>query len=221
MAPSWNSGSYHSVSWTVEAYPVEHHPAQLLTLSATILERLVDAALIRFRLDQPLLQSDPKFIERLQFNLRLLREAVGDAHIYDADPTDEEYADIQRVQWELLAAGSSDRVLSRLAAGPRSDPERLRVAEERLRELERLGHDGFIVGMGKFARYFGARFGNKLVALESLEYGNALYVFDEDWERLTQLSRTGLIKRRDSSVYRIPHRLGWPSIIRKTVRERA
>ena len=87
-----------------------------------------------------------------------------------------------------------------------------------LRVLDRLGHDGFIVGKGKFARYFGASFGERLVALENLEYGNALYVFEENWERLTQLSRTELIKRRDPSVHRVPHLPGWQSAIRKLVR---
>lgn len=46
---------------------------------------------------------------------------------------------------------------------------------------------------------------------------NALYVFEDNWETLTQLSRTELIRRRDPSVHRIP---GWQSFIRKLVRSR-
>ena len=61
----------------------------------------------------------------------------------------------------------------------------MNVARVRLGVLDRLGPDGFFVGQGKFARYFGARFGNRVVALENLEYGNALYVFEENWEQLT------------------------------------
>lgn len=217
-APSWNSGSYHLVSRDIEAYPVEHHAARLLTISATILEDLVDGALVRFRVDQPLERDADGFAGDLRFNLRLLHEAVGDAHVYDADLCDEEFARVQHVDWELLPAGSADRVLERLAVQQPVDAERLEVAAERLRVLDRLGHDGFIVGKGNFARYFGARFGERLVALENLEYGNALYVFEENWERLTQLSRTELIKRRDPSVHRVPHLPGWQSAIRKLVR---
>ncbi|MBC2776622.1 hypothetical protein [Parasphingopyxis marina] len=73
--------------------------------------------------------------------------------------------------------------------------------------------------MGKFARYFGARFGDRLVALENLEYGNALYLFEQDWEELTQISRAELIRRRDPAVHRIPHIRGWQSVIRKLVRK--
>jgi hypothetical protein len=216
-APSWNSGAYHHVSRDILAYPLEHHPARLLTISATILEQLVDGALVRFRIDQPLDRNSQSFAADLQFNLRLLREAVGEAQIYDADLSDDDFARIQRVEWEMLPPGSGARVLERLASAGRSIPERLEIAGERLGVLDSLGHDGYIVGMGKFARYFGAKFGDRLVVLENLEYGNALYVFTENWEQLSQLSRTELIKRRDPAVQRIPHARGWRSALRKLI----
>lgn len=218
FVPSWNSGSYHLVTREIEAYPVERHPARLLTISATFLEHLVDASLVRFRVDQPLMRGDTCFTADLRFNLCLLREAVGKASVFNADLSDDEVARIQHVDWELLPPGSADRVLSHLGSRHQVDPEKMKVARERLNVLDRLGPDGFIVGQGKFARYFGAKFGNRVVALENLEYGNALYLFEHDWEHLTQLSRTELIKRRDASVHRVPHLFGWQSAIRKLLR---
>nr|WP_166181177.1 hypothetical protein [Altererythrobacter segetis] len=218
-APSWKSGSFHLISRRIDAYPLDYHSAKLLTISATILENLVDAALVRFRVDQPLDRHSEGFSSSLLFNLRFLREAVGDAHVFDADLSDAEFARIQHVDWVLLPAGSADRVLERLASLNPGNTERLKVAGERLRVLDRLGHDGFIVGAGRFAGYFGAKFGDRLVALENLEYGNALYVFEEKWEHLTQISRTELIRRRDPSVHRLPHLPGWQSAIRKLVRQ--
>ena len=96
-APSWNSGTYHLASRDILAYPLEHHPARLLTISATTLEQLVDGALVRFRIDQPLDRGATSFATDLQFNLRLLRAAVGEAQIYDADLSDDGFARIQRV----------------------------------------------------------------------------------------------------------------------------
>lgn len=116
--------------------------------------------------------------------------------------------------------GAADRVLQRLENAGRADPVRMETASERLRVLDRLGHDGFIVGLGKFARYFGARFGDRLVVLENLEYGNALYVFEDDWESLSRLSRTELIRQRDARVHRIPHTPGWQSVIRQLLRQK-
>jgi hypothetical protein len=217
-APSWNSGNSHLVSWEVEAYPIDYHPAKVLTISATVLEHLVDGALVRFRVDEPLDKCSETFAEKLMFNLRLLREATGEAQVFDADLTDDEFARIQQVDWELLPRGSADKVLARLAGRSRVDPVRLKVASERLRVLDRLEHTGFIIGKGRFARYFGAKFGDRLVALENLEYGNALYVFEDNWDKLTQLSRTELIRRRDPSVHRLPHLPGWQSAIRKLIR---
>nr|WP_295374282.1 hypothetical protein [uncultured Sphingosinicella sp.] len=219
-APSWNGSGSHLVHRTVEAYPLEYHPAKLLTISATILEHLRDAAIVRFRVDEPLRRDAANFAEDLTFNLKLLSEAVGEAQVFDADLNDDAYAKIQHVDWELLPPGSADRVLERLSNKKGVSGERLAVAAHRLRVLDGLNHDGFILGSGRFARYFGARFGSKLVALENLEYGNALYVFEEDWEQLTQCSRTELIKRRDPTVHRVPHIPGWASALRKLLRSR-
>ena len=220
-APSWNQSGWHLVNRSIMAYPVRHHPAKLLTLSARVIEHIKDAVLVRFRIDQPLHRDDPEFGNKVAFNLRLLREAVGDAHLFSADMSDEDFASLQYVDWELLPPGSADRVLARLASGRGVSPERLKVAEERLRVLDRIGHDGYILGTGKFARYFGVRFGDRLVALENLEYGNALYVFKENWEQLTHLSRSELIRRRDPGVHRVPHVLGWQSVVRKLLRTAA
>lgn len=215
FAPSWQGSGTHLVSRTIDAYPVEYHPARMLSVSATILEPLRDAALVRIRIDQPLDRNEANFNLDLQFNLRLLKELIGSASIFDADLSVEEYARIQQVEWELLPAGNRDRLLAELAARKGADPERVRVASERLLVLTKLGHSELIVGTGRFSSYFGARFGEKLVALENLEYGNALYVFEEDWQKMSQLSRTELIKRRDPSVHRVPHTKGWQSIIRR------
>jgi len=215
LAPDWNGNGYHTVSRTIEAWPLQHHSARLNTISAAILERLRDGALIRFRVDQPLSRNSKSFVVDLNFNIRLLKEAVGTAQVYSADMSDEEFAKIKRVDWELLPPGSADRVFAQLAPRPGASEERMHVAGERLKTLDRLGHDGFIVGTGRFSNYFGVKFGERLVALENLEYGNALYVFEENWEELSQLSRSELIRRRDPQVHRIPHLPGWQSAIRK------
>ena len=218
-APNWNGSGHHLVTHSVEAWQVDHHPARMLTLSAAILEPLKDGAIVRFRIDQPLDRTDADFSENLQFNLRLLREVVGRSQVYRADMSDEEFANLQSVDWELVPPGSVDRVLARLANNRAATTEHLEIASDRLKVLERLNHDGFIVGHGKFARYFGARFGDKLLVLENLEYGNAMYLFEENWEELTKLSRTELIKRRDPMVHRLPHLPGWQSAIRKLLRD--
>lgn len=220
FAPSWRGSGTHLVSRTIDAYPIDYHPARMLSVSAIVLEPLRDGALARIRVDQPLDRKLPDFDRALQFNLRLLTELIGSASIYDADLSDDEYASIQQVDWELLPPGRREEVLADMAVRKGVDPGRVRVASERLEMLTRLAPSELIVGKGKFSSYFGARFGERLVALENLEYGNALYVFEKDWQTLSQLSRTDLMKRRDPSVHRIPHARGWQSIIRQLLAKR-
>lgn len=221
FAPNWHGSGTHLVSRSIKAFPVESHAARFLTVSATVLENLRGGAIIRFRVDRPLGRTAPQFAEEVCFSIGLLRELVGEAHLFAADLSDADFAKIQRVDWELLPQGSADRVLARLAKSPRATSERLGVAKDRLQLLDRLGHDGYIIGTGSFARYFGVQFGDDLVAVENLEYGNALYVFEADWERMSQLSRSELIRRRDPSVTRVPHVKGWQSTIRKLLKGKA
>lgn len=217
-APSWHGNDSHLVTRTVKAYPIVNHAARLLTVSTRVIEQLNGAAIVRARVDQPLDRASPSFAENLRFNLRLLREFCGDAQVYSADMTDAEYATVQHVAWELLPPGALDRVIESIGTRPAADIERIAVAEERLRALDRLKPDGFIQGRGRFSSYFGAMFGDKVVALENIEYGNALYVFETDWQRLTQLSRTELVKRRDRGVHRVQHRAGWQRVVRSLLR---
>jgi hypothetical protein len=217
-ATNWNGNGYHLVSRSVEAWPLQYHRPRLNTVSVTALEQLRDGALIRVRVDQPMSRHSESFAVDLNFNLRLLKEAVGTSQVYSADMSNEDFAKIQHVDWELLPPGSADRVVAHLAKRPGVSKERMYVAGERIRTLDRLGHDGFIVGTGRFSNYFGVKFGERLVALENLEYGNALYVFEENWEGLSKLSRSELIRRRDPQVHRIPHLPGWQSVIRKLIR---
>ena len=219
FAPSWHGSGTHLVSRTIAAYPMEYHPARMLSVSATIIEPLRDAALIRFRVDQPLDRRHPDFNRDLTFNLRWLKELVGSADMFDADLSDEAYAKIQQVEWELLPPGKREELLLSLTRSSKADPERVRVASGRLEVLTKLRPSELILGHGRFSRYFGARFGEQLVALENLEYGIALYVFEQNWTTLSQFSRTELIKRRDPAVHRVPHIQGWQSMIRKLLRD--
>ena len=48
---------------------------------------------------------------------------VGDAHIYDVDLSDDDFARIQLVDWEMLPPGSYNRVLEHLASRNPADPK--------------------------------------------------------------------------------------------------
>jgi hypothetical protein len=132
-------------------------------------------------------------------------------------PTDlsvEHWLSDQRVTWEILPRGEAtfERVLTRLRANPSSP----RVREMRDRYEAVLGmHPGaVVVGNGEFSRYFGFKFREDLVALENLDYGNALYVMYEDWAVLSQRTRLDLLADPDANYNRIVHGQGWEDRLR-------
>jgi hypothetical protein len=84
---------------------------------------------------------------------------------------------------------------------------RLQVLSEQhspgLTAVGRAGIDGYLIfGYPDKGRY----------VLESLDYGNATYVFGEDWQRLSQLTKREIIAD-DLHLARVIHREGWAAEI--------
>jgi hypothetical protein len=114
------------------------------------------------------------------------------------------------VDWEILPVGSIDAVVRRMLQGKRSVTEETRrTLEQRLNVMGRFPPTAFIAGTNGFLRYFGAQFGDNLVAFENLTYGNALYLMYENWEQLSRRSRIDLLKGPRDGFDRIEHRDGW------------
>ena len=69
-------------------------------------------------------------------------------------------------------------------------------------------------GRGGFSGYIVFGFPRKnLYVLESLYYGNATYVFRENWEKLSQLSKA-VILSGNLQTARIVHQPGWEKEVR-------
>lgn len=65
------------------------------------------------------------------------------------------------------------------------------------------------MGQGGFNDYLLFGFPNKnIYVLESIRFGNATYVFDRNWEELSQLSKKEILDN-DLHVNRIIHIEGW------------
>lgn len=139
-------------------------------------------------------RSDPNFLPNLLENLNLLQENVGIADVFPANAAISDYLSTIRVNWEILPPGDRDRNIARMLSGTVApSPEARRRFEERYDLLAELVPIAFINGTGGFSRYFGAKFADDLVVLENVEYGNAIYVMFEEWETLSQRSRTELL----------------------------
>lgn len=83
--------------------------------------------------------------------------------------------------------------------------------------FEDLSIKKYIIGVNSFHRYFGAILNNDIVILENIRYGNALYVFFQDWENLSKLSRIELLSSTSHKFTRIIHSKRWKSKVMQAI----
>ena len=81
--------------------------------------------------------------------------------------------------------------------------QRINGYEPEFAAVGRAGFDGYVI--------FGFPEKN-LYVLESVHPDNATYVFEQNWERLSQLSKAEILDR-DLQKDRLIHREGWPEKI--------
>jgi hypothetical protein len=154
--------------------------------------------------------------------INLFRDLFGECDILTEDLAPFTGLKVRRLNWDVLPKGEMpwSRLQERMnpvvrALGERTAP----AADFRLRLLaEEHSPDFAAVGRAGFHGYliFGFK-DSGIYVLESLFYGNATYVFGEDWERLSQMTKAEILEG-DLQKDRIIHRDGWDSAMRKLLR---
>lgn len=124
-----------------------------------------------------------------------------------AEPTE-----IRKIKWKILPEGqypferarqALDEYLSML-----TDDERA-TATERIRAITRHKPDFIAIGLGGFSDYVVFGFtGRRRYVLESPNTGNATYVFRNEWEEFSQLSKREILKENLQEA-RLVHNNKW------------
>lgn len=168
---------------------------------------------IAFRVDRVFDRSDLGDERDLLMALSLLRENIGSADVVSTDRSVQDWLSDQIVTWELLPVDHDGRMPSFSEAAPRlripAGHPRADVVEERYQAMLSLQPAAVIVGTGAFTRYIAFQFRDDLVALENLDYGNALYVMYQQWELLSRRTRLQLLADPDADYDRVIHKQGW------------
>jgi len=219
----WSNGS-HDVYWDREVYQRDFAPPAEAELSIALLKTEVGDVpdyVFRFRVEMVLDKTSAYFGEQLFALINLLQENVGVADVFRSEADQAEYLKTISVQWEILPPGERTETLNRVLSKFRNPSEELKKKlVERHALLEKLKPIAYISGTSGFQRYFGAQFKDDLVVFENLEYGNAIYVMFENWEALSKLSRTDLLRNRHSGFERIVHQSGWEQVLRDLIKGR-
>lgn len=148
----------------------------------------------------------------------LILEAFGECEFYDANLMPPITAPVRRLNWEILPAGRYpwERLEPHLRSLVHQSAEGNQpVIGWRLQHIAASNPEFVAIGKAGFHGYvvFGFPDHNVFI-LESIFYGNATYVFGEDWEHLSQRSKAEILAgglQRD----RIIHRKGWDRQLRR------
>jgi hypothetical protein len=215
----WDRGS-HTVEWTREVLQQEvtsPRNAQIRTTHEGAAPG-VDGEVLRFDLEDIFDPADPDFDRQLLLGINVLQESTGGSKVFPSDVTSDEVLASRMVDWVIFPPGTSDMEYTRrFEHMPRITDEGRRVVMERRQLLESMGPREIVLGQAFGANtYFGAVFNDELVVFENIASGNAIYIMFEEWQVLSRLSRTDLLRDFNNYV-RILHKGDWQGRLRSTV----
>ena len=185
----WHGQTHHGIQTRdYEAYPRDLIPPPGEFLTAMRKNGQIVAASRVIQRDEP--ESD---IVNL---LNVFLECFPNFEIVHPDLT--EPTEIRKINWKILPQGqypferarqALDEYLQKL-----SDDDRA-TATERIRAITRHNPDFVAVGLGGFSDYVVFGFtGRRRYVLESPNTGNATYIFRNEWEEFSQLSKREILQ---------------------------
>ena len=212
----WSRGS-HEVSVDREVYQRDFFPGYGTPIKISVERRTGDRVTLALELDR-VFDGLPNDEREFLFALNIFQESVGQSAVRSTDQPANSFIQSLHVEWELLPVGERDEVLEQVRGRLSPSPDENRVLTERMDLLLGLRPESLVTGTSHFARYFGAKFRDDLVVFENIRWGNAIYIMFEDWEDLSQLSRTELMGS-DHNFERLVHTRGWERRLRSIVNE--
>jgi hypothetical protein len=225
--------TYHS--WTIEAPDFQGSGTHPITFSREVFrkQRLygqqIEAAVTRR--DEPrdslvgtvLLTLQAPYDEDAEqaylYAASLARTWFGSATAYSLGETGIPQVPDQRVSWDFLPDGTVEEMREAVVKkfGGSAPPREIEIMIDRLEKVQSLAPEKRLVGSSGLQRYIGYMFGEDFVAFENPRVGNALYLMYEDWESLSQLSRSQLLASREGDFDRIIHSARWFERLRLAV----
>jgi hypothetical protein len=156
--------------------------------------------------------------ENLLHCVNLFLEIFGECEVLTLNLNEIVNVPIRRLNWDIFPPGNHPwaTVKARLNPIIQGQPKGNQgLITNRLEAINGFGSEFLAVGRAGFSGYVIFGFPKrKLFVLESIHHGNATYVFGEDWEQLSKLTK-GEILTNGLQKLRIIHRAEWIQEIRK------
>lgn len=150
--------------------------------------------------------------ERTLHLMNLMLECFGEFQIIDADTEQILGVKIRTLQWEIFPKGKypwskTQAIVKKYTNN--LEPQDKALIEARLKEISGFNPDFVASGNGGFSGYFAFGFEEKKIfILESVHLDNATYIFGDDWETLSKLTKNEIING-SADFRRIIHNDSW------------
>lgn len=169
----------------------------------------------------PIIEYSDKDEKALVHIINLVLEIFGECQIFSDNLEEIIKTPLVRLNWKILPKGKMpwgrlkeevSPILRGAGSGKRA------VVENRLEIVNSHGSTFCAIGEAGFLGYVVFGFPDKnLYLMESSFYGNATYVFGDNWEKLSQKTK-GEILQESSQKDRIIHQKGWEEKIDELLR---
>lgn len=199
-------GDYHYVDIPGERYQREHIGAPCQEIS------LITIGGKNYAISD-LLPNTQEGKEQIKHVVNLFLEIFGICEILDKNKCPEvATAKLKRANWQILPEGEIVWERVNQIAGNIQDSNELvgQLQKYRFKTIIKYKPDLVYYGNGGFHGYLVFVFKKKkLVLMENMIYGNATYVFGDNWAELSKLSKAEIIKQ-NLQERRLVHRESWP-----------
>lgn len=214
----WSRGS-HTSEHEVLAWPKEHIMPRNYRVSISEISEDDSSIFFSAVIDTPLKKEEEGFDYSLLYQCNLLQENFGSCDVFPFSNTKSVYIATLNVKWELLPRGQKDILgfLSRSATRKNSVKPLQAEISDRISFFKSINVTQYIRGTQKFSAYIGAILPNGFVLLENFRYGNAIYIFKNNWENFSKLDRLSLQSLRSNDVIRIVHGPSWKEAVKKII----
>ncbi len=206
----WHGGLHSSTKTrTIKKYPRDYVSAPSETLQIVEIEN-------KYYIASSELDVENDNESRIIHVCNLMIECFSEFEIFDTKTKKIIGPTLKRLQWDILPQGQYPWQTSRPiieAATKHLEQKDREVIEHRMKIISRRNPDFLATGRGGFSGYFVYGFKSKdKYVLESIHLDNATYVFESNWEDLSQLTKNEIINS-NVTHQRIIHNRSWATSI--------
>lgn len=153
-----------------------------------------------------------KNYDRIKHLINLFLEIFGECIVLNKDYKHLNITKVERLNWEILPPGEYpwDEVKEHVQEGIDDAPKgKQPVIKHRIKTITNYEPTYFGIGVAGFHGYWVFGWPDRnLFILENSNYGNATYIFGEDWKKYSHRSKREIISG-DNHKDRLIHRKGW------------